>query len=252
MNKFVMYLSVLSLAATLGAAIAVGQTEITVGVKAGLNFATMTGTMEDTLASGAYPDAAYLVRGVGGGFVNLGLAESWSVQLEVVYTQKAGQWEYVVTQDDVTATTTQTIEIEYVEIPLFLKYRMPRESKLRPFLYTGPGIAFAAASSAKLKAVVERLGNTLRHDEYYASHISNAKSVIMEIVAGVGLEWKLGSNALTFEGRYSRNLGSVFDDVSDFDAIPEDDAAVARFPSGEALKLNHSVFSFVIGYALGL
>ncbi len=252
MKRYLTCLCALLLVSTFGAVKAMGETEIAVGPKAGLNIATMTGNLVDTLAAGATPDAGYMVRGVVGVFVAFTLSDKWAIQPEVLYAQKAGKWELVNTQGVITATTSQKIELEYVEIPVLLKFTILQTGKLQPFLYAGPAIAVRAASSVKLEAIADSSGTKIRHDTYYSSNIHNAKSTITEVIMGAGFEWKLGSTRLTFEGRYTRSFGTLFDDVTDFDAVPEDDAFVARYPSGEALKLNHSVFSFVIGYAFSL
>ena len=44
----------------------------------------------------------------------------------------------------------------------------------------------------------------------------------------------------------------MFEGIDEFDAIPAEDTFVARYPSGEAYELNHSVFSIVVGFGFSL
>jgi hypothetical protein len=212
----------------------------------------MTGDILDTSETSPGIESGYLVRGGGGIFASIALSDQWTIQPEILYTQKAGKWEETVSQGELTGSTTQEIEIEYVEIPVLMKFTLPQSGKIQPFFYAGPAIAFSAASSVKIKATADSAGIRIRRDDYYASKIYNAKSTIIEGVIGIGLELKTGSGIFTFEGRYTRDFGAVFDDVDDFDVIPEDDAVVAHYPSGDGVDLNHSVFSFIIGYGFSL
>ncbi len=243
---------ILILASVIGGAVDGAEIKIELGPKGGLNFATMTGDLADTSAMGDGPEASYLVRGAGGVFVSIILTDSWSIQPEFLYSQKAGKWEEVYTEGYFTATATQEIEVEYIEIPVLAKFTFPQSGKFKPFLCAGPALAFSTASSVKIVNTVDSSGTRVYYFDDYFSNIHNAKSLIFEGCVGIGLNWQLGSNRLTLEGRYTRSLGRIFDDVDDFGAIPEDDAAVADYPSGEGSKLNHSVFTFIIGYGFSL
>lgn len=231
---------------------AVSETRIAIGPKFGLNFATMTGDSFDTLAADLKPDAGYSVRGMFGAFATIELSDYWAIRPEFLYCQTAGEWKWVSKSGIATSTLTKLIEVEYVEIPVLAKFTIPQSGRFQPFFYGGPAVAFHAASSDKATFVIDTSGVTISYDDHYADHIYNAKSTVWEVILGAGIEWKLGEHRMILEGRYRRNMTPLFEDVDDFNAVPEDDAWEAQYPSGKALELNNSIFSVVIAFAFAI
>lgn len=227
------------------------QTSITIGPRAGLNFAMMTGDYLDTIATGASFGKDVLVRGAAGLFGQFGWSPRWAIRAEVLYSQQGGQWSASQTVGDIKTEVTQTLEIEYVAIPVLLRYAIPGNRSVVPNLYAGPAVAIRTASSAKFKAVADSVGKTLAHMDDWFDEIVNARSTIFEVVLGAGVDIKVGRNWLSLEARYTRSLGGVFDDVADPASVPADKAAVIE-PDGTAIKLDHSFFSVLIGYGFSL
>jgi hypothetical protein len=227
------------------------ETKTAIGVKGGLNLALMTGDLTDALPPTAETTRQPIVRGVAGVFASFDFNDRWALTAEVLYTQKGSEWKTVDTQGAVVATTTQTVGVDYVEIPVLAEFTIPQSGRVQPFFYAGLAVAFPTASDMKVDARADSSGTKLRHDSYYSSNIYNTTSPLFEGAVGIGLDWKLGGNRMTFEARYTRSLGAVLDDV-DVGQVPDDDTALAHYPSGEAFKLAHNVFSFIIGYAFSL
>lgn len=252
MRKYLACVGVLLMILTISAATAAGETKVAIGAKFGLNFPTMTGNLVDTMVAGVEADAGYVVRGIFGVFATIGLSDRWALQPEILYSQKAGDWEWNLKSGEYTATITNLIEVEYIEIPVLVRFTIPQTGDLQPFFYGGPALAFHSKSSAKLVAVTDSADIRISYFDTYASNIYNAKSTIAEIVVGAGFEWKMAKNRLMLEARYSRSMTALFENIDDFSAIPEDDAFVAKYPSGEALELGHSVFSIILGLAFSL
>jgi hypothetical protein len=249
MRKHLTVLGALLLILISASTSAVGETGIAIGPKFGLNFAMMTGDLVDTLVAGVEADASSVVRGMFGIFATIELSDYWAIRPELLYCQTAGEWKWISRSGIATSTITELIEIEYVEIPILAKFTIPQSGRFQPFFYGGPAVAFHAASSFKFTAVADTSGVTVLYDDSYDDHIYNAKSTVWEVIFGGGIEWKLGEHRLILEGRYRRNITPLFEDVGDFNAVPKDDAAVARYPSGEAFKLNNSIFSVVLAFA---
>jgi opacity protein-like surface antigen len=251
MKKCLTCIITVVMAFTLCVATAAAETKLELGPKLGLSAATMTGD-ELEAAPGASWEPGYIPGGIIGAFASFALTDKWAIQPEVLYSQKGSNFEEVVSWGDTARTSTIRIELQYVEVPVLVKFTIPQTGRFQPFFYAGPVVAFNTSSSVKFETIVEGDGKKLYHGDDYSGNIHNAKSVIIEGTVGVGVEWKLGSNVLSFEGRYTRSFGSVFEDVDDFDAIPEDDTIIARSPSGESYKLDHSAFSFIIGFGFSL
>jgi len=252
MRRFITCVLWAFIATVVGAGPVGAGTKIELGPKLGLNFATMTGEEFEPSSPNASTSFNYIPGGIVGGFVTIRWDGRWAIQPEVLFSQKGTEWEDVTVRNDTTSTRTTQIEVDYVEIPVLVKFTIPRTGRFEPFFYAGPAIAFKTVSSLQYEAIVDRAGTKISHYDNYSSCIYNAKSVIIEGTIGIGVDWKLGSNRLTVEGRYTRSYKAVFEDVDDFDAIPEDDTFVARYPSGEAYELNHSVFSIIVGFGFSL
>jgi len=251
MNKILPCVISSVLALTISVGPVAADTTIVLGPKLGLNAATMVGD-ELEAAAGASWEPGYMTGGMIGAFVSFALTDNWAIQPEVIYSQKGSNWEEIVSRGDTTRNTATKAELLYVEVPVLVKYTIPKTGRFQPFFYAGPVIGFNTTSSLKVETIVEDDDTKLFHDSYYSSNIHNAKSIIIEGTVGIGVEWKLGSNMLIFEGRYTRSFGAVFEDVDDFDAIPEDDTVIARYPSGESYKLDHSVFSFIVAFGFSI
>ena len=67
-------------------------------------------------------------------------------------------------------------------------------------------------------------------------------------MVSVGANMKFGTNYLSLEGRYTRSFGDTFEDFPDLSAVPDDESVITHIPSGEALDMQHSVFSILVGY----
>lgn len=162
----------------------------TFGLKAGLNVATLTGDNTDDLD----PRLGF----AGGAFVEIPVTPSFSVQPEVLYTQKGAR--------ETDGTTDATIALDYLEVPVLFKYTVPvTRSGLLLGGYVGPALAF------KLNENVEADfgGTTVSEDTDFAKSTD----------VGVAFGATVGAGPFAVDGRYTLGLTNVVDsDVSDDDA----------------------------------
>jgi hypothetical protein len=224
------------------------DTKFDIGLKAGLNFATMKGS--DAKIDGEGPGA--IVRGSGGGYASLRFSDNLAIQAEIYYNQKGAEWEYSTTSNDTTWNYRVNLGLEYLEISVLTRFTVPTSGKFQPFMFAGPAIAINANSEAKYRTTAHRGGVKIMDmgDDYY-SNIYNAKGTLIEAVLGGGLEMKLGSNKLSIEGRYTFSFGKAFDDIDDVSGITGNDAVVV-LPSGKGPEMKHGVFSVLIGLSFPL
>jgi hypothetical protein len=224
---------------------------IEVGPEGGLNFATMTGDQASDLSLTEGTDPGFILRGQFGAFFSLVLNEYLAIQTEISFVQTGAEWEQSISSNDTTLTATQTVGLNYLQIPILLKLTLPTSGRFEPYLLAGPAIAFNVGSEAKIVLEAFAGGNKLGHFDVYADNISNAKGTVFEAVLAAGVGMKFGKNKLFLEGRYTRSFGATFEDVADIDAVPEGEAVIADDPSGKALDMQHSVISILIGYSFG-
>ncbi len=162
------------------------------GPKLGWNRSTLIGDRAD--AANAEPINGYLL----GGFVRFGISEGFSLQPEILISRKGAEAD--------TLRTRGTVKLDYVEIPILLRYTIPVRSSFRPTLYAGPAVAFRLHS----KVEAERFGRT------YVQPINDeVKAIDSSIVLGLEIKLLGDRPALTVEGRYTQSLADIEDADTD-------------------------------------
>ncbi|MDR3713683.1 MAG: porin family protein [Puia sp.] len=116
-----------------GISLASAKAQIQYGVKAGANFATITGSD----ASGAKS----ITNFNGGVFAKIPLAGSLSLQPEVLYSGQGAK----ATQDGYEAK----VNLGYLNVPVLVKYNLPMGFSVQ----TGPQIGFLLSATDKLNGV---------------------------------------------------------------------------------------------------
>ncbi len=149
-----------------------------------------------------------------GGFIGFGLGNIVTVQPEILYTQKGikavddGGW--------------ARFKIDYLEMPVVLKFTMPIQGTIKPYVMTGP--YFAYNISAKLAIGDDQ--NRIERD------MSDAvKDIDFGTVFGGGIDFELPVGKIVFDFRYG--LGMI--------TIDE--------PNGEQADVKNDAFSLTLGYA---
>jgi hypothetical protein len=144
------------------------------GVKAGANFANLTGD--------GVQDAKTLVGVNAGIYAKLPLTHSVSIQLELVYSGQGAKY------DDGTATATQ--HINYFNIPVLLKY----QNFTGFFLETGPQIGFLLSANVKESGIS-------------VDDKSGLNSTDFSWVFGVG--YHIPTTHLAIDARYNLGISNI-------------------------------------------
>jgi hypothetical protein len=164
------------------------------GAKAGVNFARIDAN------DPAFDDLGTKIGLVAGAFVEFGVNDVFSVQPEVLYSQKGAKGTVMFDEAvDVTITT------DYVEIPILMKFTLGG-GRVRPFVFTGPVPAMNIGAKVKLEALGEALEEDLSED---------VKTADFGWVFGGGFE----AGGFSVDARYTLGLTNfnepTFDDADD-------------------------------------
>lgn len=159
---------------------AVAQT--TFGVKAGVNFASMSGDDFDGLDGRT--SMAF------GGFAKFQLSEKFAFQPELLLSMQGAKGSVEEEGIDVDVTA----KLNYLNIPLMAKYYISEGFSLQ----AGPQIGFNVLAEAKMEA----MGQEAEED------IEDIKGVDFGFNLGAGYELE---NGLGFEARYNLGLSNVGD-----------------------------------------
>lgn len=158
-----------------------------VGFKSGLVVANVTGN---------YAQESELKPGFGSGlFINYALNDAVIIQPEVLFMQK-GQMFY-------DGIGTQKRNLEYIDIPLLVKYVFPAEGLLTPGVFTGPYLGILT----KAKSTYDYPGAEGEFDvmEYL-------KTLDFGLIFGAELILSVGSGGIILDMRYAYGLTTICTD----------------------------------------
>jgi hypothetical protein len=169
---------------TLAFAVAANAEGSGFGLKAGVNFANISGDDTDELNS--------LTGFVGGLFMDIPMSPTISIQPEIFYSQKGAKFTEL--------NTDVSIKLDYVDIPVLFKYTMAGESA-RPYFLFGPSIGFSINSELSADGQSEDLDNVASTD--------------FGLVFGIGVNFQ----KFLIEGRYGLGLSNILDEDSGSDSL---------------------------------
>ena len=171
----------------------------TVGVMAGVNLAKIGG---DDITS-----ADNRTGLLGGVFVTFHITNSFGIQPELLYSQKGFS-------DNSDPDFDATFKLDYIDVPVLLRYDIPVVGPIRPFFVAGPAFGLqmkcaVAASGQGVSASVDcdRIGEE--------SEVQFEKKTFdMSGVLGAGLDFRLGGTTLMVGARYEHGFSDVVEDAS--------------------------------------
>jgi hypothetical protein len=167
---------------------AFAQPNLTVGVKGGVGFATLSAE-DDELQEFLGDSRTGLIIG---GFVDVPVNNLFSVMIEGLYSQKGATAS--VSEDGFTLDVTT--KIDYVEIPILAKFPFNTMTTVRPFVYAGIAPAFKTSAKQILEFEGEEDEEDLDDD---------VKGMDLPLVFGGGVQ--VGSFAV--EARYNLGLLNI-------------------------------------------
>jgi hypothetical protein len=176
--------------------------DVVLGIKAGVNVANFTGSdvFHNSSSEGA----------VAGVLARYGLGSSWSLQPEALFTMRGAEFSV----DDI--QTEQ--QINYIEVPVLVRFGWGYDASFRPSLFAGPSVAFLLKNQIVDGAEINLKGQT------------GTRDIDAGAIIGAGLDHTLGAGDLMLDARYEFGLISWSED----------------------LDIRNSTLSFMLGYGIPL
>jgi opacity protein-like surface antigen len=214
MKKFILSLAVLASAA----GVANAQTGIKVGLKGGFNGSTFSGA--DSKGS------EYKAGFAAGGFVNFGVSDNFSIQPELLYSQKGASIDGVPYGSGTTGGTNGTFKstLGYLDVPIMFRYNIGEDGK-GFFVEVGPQGSF----------VIHRRDFTEDSGGKQVGSSDTSTDPLNKVVLGYvgGLGYQITSG-LQLGLRYTGDFTQVY-----------------KQQNNSAINVHNSVFQFQVGYAFG-
>lgn len=190
MKKSMLVLCTLFLCATLTA-----QTgKVKIGVKAGLNISSLTSNENELDSS----DKTGFTAGL---MAEISLAKNFAIQPEVLYSQQGMKFSYS-DIDVVNSHYKSTIELNYLNIPVMLKYYVVKGLSVQ----AGPQIGIL------LKANNKYQDNFLGYENHESFNLSDyANGIDTSVNFGLGYQFK---DKFYADLRYNISYSDIFKDAS--------------------------------------
>ena len=202
-RHFVWAAAALLLGAPVHSAVAQGLLPVpqrpTIGVMAGVNLAKLSG--EDITS------ADNRTGFLGGIFVTFHVTNSFAIQPEVIYSQKGFA-------DNSDPDFDATFKLDYIDVPVLLRFGIPVVGPIRPFFVAGP--SFGLQVKCGVGASGEGVSASIDCDEL-GDQIGlefQKKSFDMSGVVGAGVDFRLGGQTLMLGARYQHGFSDVIEDAA--------------------------------------
>ena len=183
--------------------------DMTIGIMAGANYAKVN---QDPQSSEITFD--YKVRPVAGGFLGVKVNDVFSVEPQVLYSQKGTK----IKGTGSNSSLEGSVKVSYIEMPLLGKFWIPvSDSQVKPFIFAGPYGAFKVSCTVDGDLSVSATSST-DCDNTTQPKI-RVKSTDFGATAGAGLEFKAGNQVVRVDARYTLGLTNINDDTSDTSKI---------------------------------
>lgn len=182
--------------------------DVSFGFKAGVNISSAANVpdyWEESIDSKAGVTA--------GAFINFALSKNFSLQPELLYTQKGFGGTLV---EDVVELE---LSLGYFELPLLAKYAFSAGKKFRPVLFAGPSFAYCSSSNLTVSTWIFS-GDV---DISSVTHTTD-----FGMVLGTGFDYETSGGTVIFDMRFTYDFTKVlvsgdFEINGETETIEEDD-----------------------------
>lgn len=135
-----------------------------------------------------------------------------SIQPELLYTQRGGRLEEVFSEDGFDGEIESRFDLQYVQLPVLLKYHLPAQRRVHPSLYAGPYVGYAIGRDIEIEisSEGESMELSVNADEAFERFDYGA-------VFGIDFGYPLGRRMVYAGIRYELGLANVLKDDASFD-----------------------------------
>ncbi len=189
--------------------------DMTIGIMAGVNYATVDQDPEP-----GDVEFKYRLGLLAGGFLGYQVNEVFSVEPQVLYSQKGTEVEGTGSN----SAREGSVRLDYIEVPFLLKFWFPvSNSQMRPFLFAGPVVGFEVNCTLEGE-ILSVTGPT----DCEKTSLVNTKSTDIGGTVGGGVEFGAGGQLVRVDARYTHG----FTDIND---------------SGDAREIKNRAFAVTVG-----
>lgn len=180
--------------------------DMTIGVMAGVNYATVNQDPESSDVS-----FGYKVGFIGGAFLGYQVNDWFSIEPQALFSQKGAK----VNGKGSNSSLEGSVRINYIEVPVLAKFWFPVSgSQMRPFVFAGPEVEFKVSCSAE-GAILAVTGS---EDCDKTDNEINLKSTDFGVTGGAGIQFMAGGQDVRIDARYTLGLTDINDSSASTDS----------------------------------
>ena len=158
------------------------------GIVAGANFAKLTGDDADQI------NVKTRTAFVGGITADFHLASHVGIEIDGLYSQEGAKIDL--------GESDGTLKLDYIRVPVLLRYSFPTHTSVRPFVNIGPSLGFKVGCK-----------ETAGDESASCDDIStDVKSFDFAGTVGAGIGFKVGKEELSVQARYMQGFSKVIED----------------------------------------
>jgi hypothetical protein len=146
-----------------------------------------------------------------GFFYSGNISKYFAVQPELYYSQKGIHFYKTEFYN-----TSYQLKVNFIEIPLLLKYNIPLEWGVKPGLLAGPYAAFKLSANRTLEI----------WEEKDTRSVSGVKNLDYGLVFAIDAEFSAWSQKLMFEARFNWGLANIMEQPQEFTDLYDDAGTV--------------------------
>lgn len=165
---------------------------MTFGAKAGVVLSNVSNIPDE------WVDTSFKTGFTGGIFLNFALAENFSLQPELLYSQKGVESNLY----DGLVLVDATASFDYIEVPLLAMYTFSGTGNLKPYVYAGPGLAYILSSDLEISAFIFSTSIDISDLIHTADFF---------LVTGGGFDFGLGAGKFIVDARFQYGFTNVLE-----------------------------------------
>jgi len=174
-------------------------------------FGVVVGLNSSTMSSDDSKDASRLTGLIAGILLNVPVGANFAIQPELLYSMKGARLSNAYPSGTYDVVTRSGPLLDYVEIPILLRFGAPGSGKAKPFFYGGPALSFKVSCEVD----AEGLGNSfVEACDETPDGGAQFKSIDYGLVVGGGLAFDRSNMSFTLGARYNHGLANVADQRS--------------------------------------
>ena len=198
----------------------VPQTHTVIGVKGGLNLASVYGDDASFSEDGIEFEPGFRMGFNAGAFAEIPFSPQFGLEVGLFFTQQGAKYDESVTNtiegQEVVFDFESNLNLNYLSVPILAEFYIPLNSTGNFQIFAGPEIFYFLSGDQDYDLVAKSNGQEV-YSESEGSDIDSddANTITVNITGGVGFNFQAGNGVFSLDVRYLMGLMNAPDSDAD-------------------------------------